>query len=119
MYIVFVTMEMNTHTHFTTLSCNTHCTYQCVLLCACRLAEGSVDLNLRLMKWRLMPSLDIQLIQQTRCLLLGSGTLGCNVARCLIVRPILIIILIMVILTSDMCSLYTGNTCVSGFMKFS
>ncbi|XP_065918994.1 ubiquitin-like modifier-activating enzyme ATG7 [Dysidea avara] len=49
-----------------------------------RLAESSVDLNLRLMKWRLMPSLDIQVIQETRCLLLGSGTLGCNVARCLI-----------------------------------
>ena len=56
------------------------------MLYLCRLAESSVDLNLRLMKWRLMPSLDIQLIQQTKCLLLGSGTLGCNVARCLIVR---------------------------------
>lgn len=31
-----------------------------------------------------MPSLDLDKIGNTRCLLIGSGTLGCNVARCLI-----------------------------------
>ncbi len=48
------------------------------------LAESSVGLNLRLMKWRLVPGLDLGAMSRARCLLLGSGTLGCNVARCLL-----------------------------------
>lgn len=50
------------------------------------LAESAVDLNLKLMRWRLMPEVDLPTIAATRCLLLGSGTLGCNVARALLVR---------------------------------
>lgn len=49
-----------------------------------RLAESSVDLNLKLMRWRLLPALDVPMLAQTRCLLLGAGTLGCGVARCLL-----------------------------------
>ena len=49
-----------------------------------KLIETAVDLNLKLMRWRLMPSLKLETIGQTKCLLLGSGTLGCNVARSLL-----------------------------------
>lgn len=49
------------------------------------LAETAVGLNLKLMKWRLAPEIDLECLEQTRCLLLGAGTLGCNVARCLMV----------------------------------
>ena len=48
------------------------------------LAEASVDLNLQLMRWRLMPQLNNEAVAGTRCLLLGAGTLGCSVARCLL-----------------------------------
>jgi len=48
-----------------------------------KLMSSSVDLNLRLMQWRLMPSLDLSRVSGTKCLLLGAGTLGCNVARSL------------------------------------
>ena len=48
------------------------------------LASSSVDLNLKLMKWRMVPQLDLDQLSNLKCLLLGSGTLGCNVARCLL-----------------------------------
>lgn len=50
-----------------------------------RLAESAADLNLKLMRWRALPSLDLGLLSSTRCLLLGAGTLGCQVARTLMV----------------------------------
>ncbi|KAJ5668798.1 Ubiquitin-like modifier-activating enzyme atg7 [Penicillium macrosclerotiorum] len=46
-----------------------------------RLADQSVDLNLKLMKWRISPTLDLDKIKNTKCLLLGAGTLGSYVAR--------------------------------------
>jgi ubiquitin-like modifier-activating enzyme ATG7 len=50
-----------------------------------RLADQAVDLNLKLMRWRILPSLDLDKVATTRCLLLGAGTLGCYVARTLMV----------------------------------
>ncbi|GAA5825665.1 hypothetical protein JCM11251_000328 [Rhodosporidiobolus azoricus] len=48
-----------------------------------RLADQAADLNLQLMRWRILPSLDLDKIKHTNCLLLGAGTLGCYVARTL------------------------------------
>ncbi|XP_006117674.1 ubiquitin-like modifier-activating enzyme ATG7 isoform X1 [Pelodiscus sinensis] len=49
-----------------------------------RLAESSVDLNLKLMCWRLVPTLELEKVVSAKCLLLGAGTLGCSVARTLL-----------------------------------
>lgn len=46
-----------------------------------RLADQAVDLNLKLIKWRIAPSIDLDIIKNTSCLLLGAGTLGSYVAR--------------------------------------
>lgn len=51
-----------------------------------RLADQAVDLNLKLIKWRIAPGLDLDKIKDTKCLLLGAGTLGSYVARNLMVR---------------------------------
>lgn len=48
------------------------------------LAIQAADLNLRLMKWRMIPELNVERLQSTKVLLIGAGTLGCNVARVLL-----------------------------------
>lgn len=40
-------------------------------------------MNLRLMRWRAAPDVDVSAMSRMRCLLLGAGTLGCVVARAL------------------------------------
>lgn len=49
-----------------------------------KLAEQSVDLNLKLMKWRVAPEIDLEVVKNVKVLLLGSGTLGSYVARSLL-----------------------------------
>ncbi|GAA5971784.1 hypothetical protein JCM3765_003213, partial [Sporobolomyces pararoseus] len=48
-----------------------------------RLADQAVDLNLQLMRWRILPELDLDKVKNTKCLVLGAGTLGCYVSRTL------------------------------------
>lgn len=45
------------------------------------LADQAVGLNLKLMRWRLMPSIDLSQMEGAKFLLFGAGTLGCYVAR--------------------------------------
>ncbi|ETV82035.1 E1-like protein-activating enzyme Gsa7p/Apg7p, variant 1 [Aphanomyces astaci] len=54
------------------------------LLDPLQLAKTSVDLNLKLMRWRQLPHLDLDKLAHTKCLLLGAGTLGCHFARNLV-----------------------------------
>lgn len=54
------------------------------LLDSQHLAIQAADLNLKLMKWRMIPSLQVEKLQSTRVLIIGAGTLGCSVARVLL-----------------------------------
>ena len=46
-----------------------------------KLADQAVDLNLKLIKWRIAPNLNLDVVKNTKCLLLGAGTLGSYVSR--------------------------------------
>eukprot|EP01083_Nonionella_stella_P114354 338068_1 len=48
------------------------------------LSSESVDLNLKLMRWRRVPNIDLNLIANQKCLLCGSGTLGTYMSRVLL-----------------------------------
>lgn len=54
------------------------------LLDPIKMNEQNVSLNLELMKWRINPDLDLDILKKQRVLLLGSGTLGCYISRCLL-----------------------------------
>ena len=48
------------------------------------IAENAVDLNINLMKWRMCPYLNTEIIRKQKYLLVGAGTLGCHVSRALL-----------------------------------
>ncbi|KAK8805375.1 hypothetical protein WA158_002031 [Blastocystis sp. Blastoise] len=47
------------------------------------ISQNSITLNLKLMKWRVYPELDMDTLCSMRCFLIGAGALGCSVARAL------------------------------------
>ncbi|XP_047311019.1 ubiquitin-like modifier-activating enzyme atg7 [Impatiens glandulifera] len=83
-----------------------------------RLAESAADLNLKLMRWRALPSLDMNTLAATKCLLLGAGALGCQVARTLMawgVKKITLVDSGKVAMSNPLRqSLYTLNDCLNG-----
>jgi ubiquitin-like modifier-activating enzyme ATG7 len=48
------------------------------------LEREAANLNLRLMRWRVAPGLDLEGLGEVKCLLLGAGTLGCYLSRILV-----------------------------------
>ncbi|KAL9261987.1 Ubiquitin-like modifier-activating enzyme atg7-like protein, partial [Drosera capensis] len=83
-----------------------------------RLATSAADLNLKLMTWRALPSLNLDVLSATKCLLLGAGTLGCQVARTLLgwgVRKITMVDNGRVAMSNPVRqSLYTFDDCLNG-----
>ncbi|XP_015874266.3 ubiquitin-like modifier-activating enzyme atg7 isoform X1 [Ziziphus jujuba] len=83
-----------------------------------RLAISAADLNLKLMRWRALPSLDLNILSTLKCLLLGAGTLGCQVARMLMawgVRKITLLDNGRVAMSNPLRqSLYTLDDCLNG-----
>jgi ubiquitin-like modifier-activating enzyme ATG7 len=47
-------------------------------------AHEAAKLNLQLMTWRAAPDINLHAISRLHCLVLGCGTLGCEVARTLV-----------------------------------
>ncbi|KDP21082.1 hypothetical protein JCGZ_21553 [Jatropha curcas] len=83
-----------------------------------RLAISAADLNLKLMRWRALPSLNLDNLSSIKCLLLGAGTLGCQVARMLMswgVRKITLLDKGRVAMSNPLRqSLYTLDDCLNG-----
>lgn len=83
-----------------------------------RLAVSAADLNLKLMRWRALPSLNLDELSSVKCLLIGAGTLGCQVARMLMawgVRKITLLDNGRVAMSNPLRqSLYTLDDCLDG-----
>ncbi|KAF2303039.1 hypothetical protein GH714_012821 [Hevea brasiliensis] len=81
------------------------------------LAISAADLNLKLMRWRALPSLKLDKVSSTKCLLLGA-TLGCQVARMLMawgIRKITLLDHGRVAMSNPVRqSLYTLDNCLNG-----
>ncbi|KAF2303042.1 hypothetical protein GH714_012842 [Hevea brasiliensis] len=82
------------------------------------LAISAADLNLKLMRWRALPSLKLDKVSSTKCLLLGAGRLGCQVARMLMawgIRKITLLDHGRVAMSNPVRqSLYTLDNCLNG-----
>ncbi|CAJ2676283.1 unnamed protein product [Trifolium pratense] len=81
-------------------------------MCFYRLAVSAADLNLKLMRWRALPSLDLSALSSLNCLLLGAGTLGCQAWG---VRKITLVDNGKVAMSNPLRhSLYTLDNCLNG-----